>query len=189
MNKRLDPKLLLEILSSIIFICTLVYLPDLDFQYLAEQLGLSDRFRIYTFLICIAAFGIALFRYSRIIGGYVFIMLFYIMNTQLRYIELFTTRKTEDPFQDQATTTTQAQLDPLNLSAGDLSLAENFLLKQTAADPNRTDLEKKVVSDIIRQYFIKSNKLAELRDFNDQALKANPIAGPQEVTGLATGVI
>jgi hypothetical protein len=145
-------------------------------------------------LICIAAVGIALFRYSRVIGGYVFILLFYVMNTQMRYIELFTIRKTEDPldaFQDQVTTTTttQPQLDPLNLSAGDLSLAEDFLLKQTAADPNRTDLEKNVVSDIIRQYFIKSNKLAELRDFNDRALKANPTIGPQEVTGLATGVM
>lgn len=197
MNRRLDPKLALEILSSIIFICVLVYLPDLDFQHLAEQLGLVDRLRIYVMLICFAAFGIALFRYSRIIGGYVFILLFYVMNTQMRYVELFNTesftiRKTENPldaFQDLSTTTTQAQLDPLNLSAGDLSLAEDFLLKQTAADPNRTQLEKNVVSDIIRQYFIKSNKLQELRDFNDRALKANPIAGPQEVTGLATGVM
>ena len=211
MNRRLAPKLALELLSSLLFICLLVYLPDLDFQHLAEQLGLSDRFRIYTMLICIAAVGIALFRYSRVIGGYVFILLFYVMNTQLRYAELFTTtaqaaklpaelftiesftiRKTEDPldaFQDQSTTTTLPQLDPLNLSAGDLSLAEDFLLKQTSADPNRTDLEKNVVSDIIRQYFIKSNKLAELRDFNDRALKANPVRGPQEVTGLATGVM
>jgi len=192
MNRRLDPKRGLELLSSLLFICLLVYIPDLDFQHLAEQLGLSDQFRIYTMLICIAAVGIALFRYSRVIGGYVFILLFYVMNTQMRYIELFTIRKTEDPldaFQDQSTTTTQPQLDPLNLSAGDLSLAEDFLLKQTAADPNRTDLEKNVVSDIIRQYFIKSNKLAELRDFNDRALKANPIGGPQEVTGLATGVV
>jgi hypothetical protein len=195
-------------------------MPDMDFGYLAMQLGLSDRFRIYTLLICIAAFGIALFRYSRVIGGYVFILLFYVMNTQLRYAELFTTRgtselftteqsaeptelfttsesftirKTEDPldnFQDvDKTTTTKPLMDPLNLSTGDLSLAEDFLLKQTESDPNKTDLEKNVVSDIIRQYFVKSNKLVELRDFNDQALKANPIAGPQEITGLASGVM
>jgi hypothetical protein len=169
-------------------------MPDLDFGYLAMQLGLTERFQIYTVLICIAAVGIALFRYSRVIGGYVFILLFYVMNTQLRYIELFTIRKTEDPLDDfqnidETTTTPIKPVDPLNLSAGDLSLAEDFLLKQTEADPNKTDLEKNVVSDIIRQYFVKSNKLAELRDFNDRALKANPIAGPQEVKGLAEGVM
>ncbi len=212
---HLTTKLALEILASLIFICTLVYMPDMDFGYLAMQLGLTERYQIYTVLICIAAVGIALFRYSRVIGGYVFILLFYVMNTQLRYAELFTTRgtselftteqsaeqtelftirKTEDPldnFQDgnETTTTTAPVMDPLNLSAGDLSLAEDFLLKQTAADPNKTDLEKNVVSDIIRQYFVKSNKLVELRDFNDRALKANPIGGPQEVTGLASGVM
>jgi hypothetical protein len=167
-------------------------MPDMDFGYLAMQLGLTERYQIYTVLICIAAVGIALFRYSRVIGGYVFILLFYVMNTQLRYIELFTIRKTEDPlddFQNVDETTTTKPVDPLNLSAGDLSLAEDFLLKQTAADPNKTDLEKNVVSDIIRQYFVKSNKLVELRDFNDRALKANPIAGPLEVTGLAEGVM
>ena len=192
---HLTTKLALEILASLIFICTLVYMPDVDFGHLAMQLGLTERYQIYTVLICIAAVGIALFRYSRVIGGYVFILLFYVMNTQLRYAELFTIRKTEDPldnFQDMSqttTTTSKAVMDPLNLSAGDLSLAEDFLLKQTAADPNKTDLEKNVVSDIIRQYFVKSNKLVELRDFNDRALKANPIAGPQEVTGLASGVM
>lgn len=193
-NIKLSAKLSLEILASLIFICTLVYLPDLDFGYLAMQLGLSERYQIYTLLICIATVGIALFRYSRVIGGYVFILLFYVMNTQLRYIELFTIRKTEDPFDNfqdvnETTTTTKPPVDPLNLSSGDLSLAEDFLLKQTAADPNKTDLEKNVVSDIIRQYFVKSNKLTELRDFNDRALKANPIAGPQEVKGLAAGVM
>ncbi len=196
-NIKLSTKLALEILASLIFICTLVYMPDMDFGHLAMQLGLTERYQIYTLLICIAAVGIALFRYSRVIGGYVFILLFYVMNTQLRYIELFTIRKTEDPldnFQDinqtsTTTTTTTKPVDPLNLTAGDLSLAEDFLIKQTAADPNKTDLEKNVVSDIIRQYFVKSNKLAELRDFNDRALKANPIAGPQEVKGLAAGVM
>ena len=191
-NVKLTPKLALEILASLIFICTLVYMPDVDFGHLAMQLGLTERYQIYTLLICIAAVGIALFRYSRVIGGYVFILLFYVMNTQLRYIELFTIRKTEDPlddFQNVDETTTTKPVDPLNLSAGDLSLAEDFLLKQTEADPNKTDLEKNVVSDIIRQYFVKSNKLVELRDFNDRALKANPIAGPQEVKGLAAGVM
>jgi hypothetical protein len=192
-NVKLTPKLALEILASLIFICTLVYMPDVDFGHLAMQLGLTERYQIYTLLICIAAVGIALFRYSRVIGGYVFILLFYVMNTQLRYIELFTIRKTEDPLDDfqniNETTTTTKPVDPLNLSAGDLSLAEDFLLKQTEADPNKTDLEKNVVSDIIRQYFVKSNKLVELRDFNDRALKANPIAGPQEVKGLAAGVM
>jgi hypothetical protein len=191
-NVKLTPKLAVEILASLIFICTLVYMPDVDFGHLAMQLGLTERYQIYTLLICIAAVGIALFRYSRVIGGYVFILLFYVMNTQLRYIELFTIRKTEDPlddFQNVDETTTTKPVDPLNLSAGDLSLAEDFLLKQTEADPNKTDLEKNVVSDIIRQYFVKSNKLVELRDFNDRALKANPIAGPQEVKGLAAGVM
>ena len=213
-NIKLTTKLALEILASLIFICTLVYMPDVDFGHLAMQLGLTERYQIYTLLICIAAVGIALFRYSRVIGGYVFILLFYVMNTQLRYIELFTTRgtselftteqsaeptelftirKTEDPLDDfqniNETTTTKPVMDQLNLSAGDLSLAEDFLLKQTEADPNKTDLEKNVVSDIIRQYFVKSNKLVELRDFNDRALKANPIAGPQEVKGLAAGVM
>lgn len=211
---KITTKLALEILASLIFICTLVYMPDMDFGHLAMQLGLTERYHIYTLLICIAAVGIAIFRYSRVIGGYVFILLFYVMNTQLRYIELFTTRgtselfttkksaeltelftirKTEDPLDDfqnvDETTTTTKPVDPLNLSAGDLSLAEDFLLKQTEADPNKTDLEKNVVSDIIRQYFVKSNKLVELRDFNDRALKANPIAGPQEVKGLAAGVM
>lgn len=182
-NRRLDTKLAIEILASALFICTLVNMPDVDFQHLATRLGLTDRFRIYAALILIAGVGMAIYRYSRVISGYVFILLFYVVNTQMRYRELFQTEA------DTTTTTTKPIIDPLNLTSGDLSLAEDFLIKQTQSDPNKTQLEKNVVSDIIKQYFLKSNKLTELRDFNDRALQANPVAGASlDVTGLAAGV-
>jgi hypothetical protein len=181
-NRRLDANLSIEILFSVLFICTLVNMPDTDFQQLANRLGLTDRFRIYAALILIACVGMAVYRYSRVISGYIFILLFYVVNTQMRYRELFQAETT-------TTTSTNPIKDPLNLTPGDLSLAEDFLIKQTQSDPNKTQLEKNVVTDIIKQYFLKSNKLTELRDFNDRALQANPVAGASlDVTGLAAGV-
>ncbi len=181
--RSLNLKTKLELVSSLIFVCLLVNLPDIDLNHIARYTGLNTRISLYLAIIVLCLIGGWLVKYSKIIAGYVYIIVFFLFNTQMRYIELF---------QDSAPVATLAeksQPDKLALSAGDLALAEDFLIKQTAADPNRTDLEKQVISDLIKQYFLKSNKLTELRDFNDKVLQANPIGGPQEITGLAAGVV
>ncbi len=184
--KSLILKTRLELISSLIFVCLFVNLPDIDLNNIARYTGLNTRISLYLAIIILCLIGGWLVKYSKIIAGYVYIIVFFLFNTQMRYIELF---QDSGSASTVATLAAKTQLDKLELSAGDLALAEDFLIKQTAADPNRTDLEKQVISDLIKQYFLKSNKLTELRDFNDKVLQANPIGGPQEITGLAAGVV
>ncbi len=181
---NMKTKTKLEILASIAFVCLVVNLPELDLSTTARHIGINSRIGMYLALLLLCLVGFWLTSVSKIIAGYVYIIVVYIFYTQMRFIALF-----QNPGPDPvATGQTNTQPDKLALSAGDLALAEDFLIKQTSADPNRTDLEKQVITDIIKQYFLKSNKLTELRDFNDLVLKANPIGGPQEITGLAAGV-
>ena len=36
-------------------------------------------------------------------------------------------------------------------------------------DPNKTDLEKQIIQDITQKYFLNSDKLQKLTDFNEES--------------------
>ena len=105
-----------------------------------------------------------------------------IMRTRFNYIELFTNPieafGTEFSVDSQIPDTTATQ--PL-LVAQELETVKDFLIKQIESDPNKTKLEKQVIDGIINQYFVKSDKLKQLSNFNVSAQVANPIPGDHKL--------
>jgi hypothetical protein len=105
-----------------------------------------------------------------------------IMQTRFNYIELFTDKiegfGSEFSVGSQIPDPTATQ--PL-LVAQELATAQDFLIKQIESDPNKTKMEKSVINNIINHYFVKSDKLTQLQNFNISAQVANPIAGDQKL--------
>jgi hypothetical protein len=104
------------------------------------------------------------------------------MRTRFNYIELFT--NPPEAFGVEFSVDSQVP-DPTTtlplLVAQDLATAQDFLVKQIQADPNKTKMEKQVIDGIINHYFVKSDKLKQLSNFNISAQVANPIPGDQKL--------
>ncbi len=171
----------LELFSIITFVIIFCTFPDIDYLTLANKYHLNNTI-FSLILLCIACAGIYMLRISKTIAVLVFIIFFMIMRTRFNYIELFTNPReafeVEFSVDSQVPDTTVTQ--PL-LVAQDLKKAQDFLIKQIDSDPNKTKMEKSVINNIINHYFVKSDKLKQLRNFNVSAQVANPIPGDQKL--------
>ena len=171
----------LEAISIITFITIFCTFADIDYLTLANKYHINNTI-FGLILLCLACFGIYMLRHNKTISTLVFILFFMIMRTRFNYIELFTNPReafgTEFSVDSQEPDTTATQ--PL-LVAQELETVKDFLIKQIESDPNKTKLEKQVIDDIINQYFIKSDKLKQLSNFNVSAQVANPIPGDQKL--------
>jgi hypothetical protein len=164
-----------EGLSALAFLYFFVCYPDMDLNSIARNIHINAP--LFVFLLASAAgLGIWLSKYSRIIAGFIFIIVFMIFKTQLAFVEMFTV----DPAQEDSSTTPNEDITKA-MTAQDIETAKQFLYKQVESDPNKTPLEKEVVNNLINTYFGKSDKLKDLMNFNVSALVANPIPGDQKL--------
>lgn len=167
----------------IIFVAIICIFPDIDYLSLANKYHINNTI-FGLLLLCLAGFGIYMLKHNKTLSTLTFIVFFMLMRTKFNYVELFENNINNIPvseFNIDSTNTTIPQTRPL-LTEEDLTVAQDFLLKQTQADPNKTPLEKQVINDIITHYFVKSDKLTQLRNFNVSAQVANPIPGDQKLT-------
>lgn len=170
-----------EYICIIIFIIIFCTFSDIDYLTLANKYHINNTF-FGVILLCLACFGIYMLRINKMISVLVFILFFMIMRTRFNYIELFRNPResfgTEFSVDSQEPDPTATQ--PL-LVAQELATAQDFLIKQIESDPNKTKMEKNVINGIINHYFVKSDKLKQLSNFNVSAQVANPIAGDQKL--------
>ena len=166
----------------IIFISIFCTFPDIDYLTLANKYHINNTI-FGIIIVCLASLGIYLLKINKTIAVLVFILFFMIMRTRFNYIELFVNPReafgTEFSVDSQVPDPTATL--PL-LVAQDLATAQDFLVKQIQADPNKTKMEKHVIDGIINHYFVKSDKLEQLSNFNVSAQVANPIPGDQKLT-------
>ena len=171
----------LELFSIVIFVVIFCTFPDIDYLTLANKYHINNTI-FGLILLCIACVGIYMLRISKTIALLVFIIFFMIMRTRFKYIELFTGSReafgSEFSVDSQVPDTTATQ--PV-LVAQELATAQDFLIKQIESDPNKTKMEKSVINNIINHYFVKSDKLKQLKNFNVSAQVANPIPGDQKL--------
>jgi len=171
----------LELISIIIFISIFCTFPDIDYLTLANKYHINNTI-FGIIIVCLASLGIYLLRINKTIAVLVFILFFMIMKTRFNYIELFV--NPPEAFGTDFSVDSQ-EPDPTAtlplLVAQDLATAQDFLVKQIQADPNKTKMEKQVIDGIINHYFVKSDKLEQLSNFNVSAQVANPIAGDQKL--------
>lgn len=174
-------KFVYESICIIIFIIIFCTFADIDYLTLANKYNINNT--IYgVILLCIACFGIYMLRINKTIAVLIFILFFMIMRTRFNYIELFT--NPQESFGSEFSVDSQEPdsiaTQPL-LVAQELVTAQDFLIKQIESDPNKTKLEKNVINGIINHYFVNSDKLNQLSNFNVSAQVANPIAGDQKL--------
>lgn len=168
---------LCELLCIVIFVIIFCTFTDIDYLTLANKYHITNTW-FGIILVCFAGFGIYMLRVNKTISVLVFILFFMIMRTRFNYIELFISGS---EFSVDSQTPDPTATQPL-LVAQELDVAKDFLIKQTDADPNKTKMEKTVINEIINHYFVKSDKLKQLQNFNVSAQVANPIPGDQKLT-------
>ena len=97
------------------------------------------------------------FCYSNIIGGILFICIALFLKLHYKYVESFVLLR-------------PSKVDNNKLNDEKMELTvEDYLLKQIEDDPNKTQIEKKVITDITQKYFLNSDKLAKLKKFNNDS--------------------
>lgn len=170
-------KLALQIIEAICiigFVIIFVKFPEMDLLAICKQYNITNTI-FGAILVILALFGIWVHRYSTIISVILFIIFFIVFKTRFTFIELFASGGSE------ITVPETTQPAPKLLTAQEIDTAKAFLIKQTAADPNKTPLEKSVIDDVINTYFSKSNKLRDLKDFNVATLVNNPLPGDSSI--------
>lgn len=173
-----------ELLFIFAFIILFCYFPEIDYLTLAKKYHINNTV-FGVFLLILAGLGIYTLKINKTISVLVFILFFMLMRTRFTYVELFKNKDTKESFASEFSVSSQTPdptaTEPL-LVAQELQIAQEFLKKQIQADPNKTQMEKQVIDDIINNYFVKSDKLKQLSNFNISAQVSNPIPGDQKLT-------
>ena len=168
----------LDVFFIILFIVLLIKLPDIDIQYILENIGINTTIQLTALLVVLLLLSMVTYCYYPITGGIIFICITLFLRTQFKYVEAFyqlpppirlTGSRGVDPTNPQTTNpqTTNPQTTKKNK---DLTV-EEYLLNQIVDDPNKTNLEKEVIKDITQKYFLNSDKLQKLTDFNEESEK------------------
>lgn len=151
-------------ISIVLFIIIFVNYPEIDMLGICKQYHINN-ITFSLFLIGLVLLGIWLIPHFKIIAMCIFILFFIIFKTQYMYVELFTDVQ-----------------QPSQLTSQETEVAKQFLIKQIESDPNKTNLEKAEIDNIISTYFNTSDKLKSLYDFNVAALVNNPLPGDQKLS-------
>lgn len=130
-------------------------------KYLAESQTL-----FYLGLIFIIAINLILYKFSIFSSGIVFIIFAIIIKNNINnsiYIENFNTEYSENYIKDSIL---------------------QYLKEQVENDPNITDLEKDEIHNIYDKYFLNSDNLQRLMNFNNNASKFNPVDNKQKIKDI-----
>lgn len=158
----------LDVIVCILFMVLLVILPDINIQDTLNIIGINTSFKLTLFLVLILMVALVLYCYSKIIGGIIFICVSLFLKTQFKYVEPFQPPIRLTVRKDDNYRTLKKVIKPQNNIKRDFTV-EEYLLNQIADDPNKTDLEKKIIQDITQKYFLNSDKLQKLKDFNEES--------------------
>jgi hypothetical protein len=170
-----------ELLFIFVFVIIFCYFPDIDYLTLATKYHINNTI-FGIFLLILAGLGIYTLKINKTVSVLVFILFFMLIRTRFTYVELFSNKESfASEFSVSSQTPDPNATEPL-LVAQELQKAQDFLKKQIQADPNKTQMEKQIIDDIINNYFVKSDKLKQLSNFNISAQVSNPIPGDQKLT-------
>ena len=160
---------LINILFIIVFIYILTNLKQFNESFnklIIQYLGPSQLL-YYIVLILIVCFNVILCSYSKLSAGILFIIFIIIIKHNINksiYIEQFNSVDTNADYIKQ-------------------SVMEQ-LKEQVSNDPNITNIEKTVINDIYDKYFLESNNLDILTEFNNKASEFNPINNEQQIKDI-----
>ena len=146
----------------------LVILPDINIQDTLNKIGINTSFKLTLFLVLLLMVALVLYCYSKIVGGIIFICVSLFLKTQFKYVEAFQPPIRLTVSKGSNKLFSKKNINKQNSNKKDFTV-EEYLLNQIADDPNKTDLEKKIIQDITQKYFLNSDKLQKLNDFNDES--------------------
>lgn len=158
---------LINILFIIVFICILTNLKKFNESFnklIIQYLGPSQLL-YYLVLILIVCFNVILCSYSKLSAGILFIIFIIIIKHTINktiYIESFV--ETNSDYIKQS--------------------VMNQLKEQVSNDPNITSMEKTVINDIYDKYFLQSENLDILTEFNNKASEFNPVNNDQQIKDI-----
>tara|TARA_B100000242_G_scaffold267740_1_gene217386 strand:+ start:850 stop:1386 length:537 start_codon:yes stop_codon:yes gene_type:complete len=158
----------LDVIMCILFIVLLVILPDINIQDTLNKIGINTSFKLTLSLVLLLMVALVLYCYSKIIGSIIFICVSLFLKTQFKYVEAFQQPIRLSLRKDSNTVFPKKEINKQTSNKKDFTV-EEYLLNQIADDPNKTDLEKKIIQDITQKYFLNSDKLQKLTDFNDES--------------------
>lgn len=167
----------LDIIFIALFVLLLIKLPDIDIQEYLENLGINSSFKLIFCLVVLLILTMIIICYSKIMGGILFICITLFLRTQFKYIEAFQKQgnnksvvlNNQESFIN-SNNNNYNKNNNYNSNSGDNNITvEKYLLNQIADDPNKTSLEKKIIQDITQKYFLESDKLQKLTDFNNNS--------------------
>lgn len=159
----------LDIISVILFFILIIYLPDIDIQKELENIGINTTFKLTIVLVVLLSFAMLIYCYSKITGCVIFACTTLFLRTQFTYVETFQestrTRVKLKGGYDNATIKNNKK----KTKHQEELTVEEYLLNQISDDPNKTNLEKDLIKDITKKYFLNSDKLKKLTDFNEES--------------------
>lgn len=160
---------LINILFIIVFICILTNLKKFNESFnklIIQYLGPSQLL-YYLVLILIVCFNVILCSYSKLSAGILFIIFIIIIKHNINktiYVEPFNNVETNSDYIKQS--------------------VMNQLKEQVSNDPNITSMEKTVINDIYDKYFLQSENLDILTEFNNKASEFNPVNNDQQIKDI-----
>lgn len=160
---------LINSLFIIVFICILTNLKKFNESFnklIIQYLGPSQLL-YYLVLILIVCFNVILCSYSKLSAGILFIIFIIIIKHNINktiYVEPFNNVETNSDYIKQS--------------------VMNQLKEQVSNDPNITSMEKTVINDIYDKYFLQSNNLDILTEFNNKASEFNPVNNDQQIKDI-----
>lgn len=164
----------LDTISVILFFILIIYLPDIDIQNALENIGINTTLKLTIVLVLLLCLAMITYCYSKIIGCIIFTCTSVFLRTQFKYVEAFKESKRLKARTDNNLPKNSSKNETENniKQKGELTV-EEYLLKQISDDPNKTNLEKKIIKDITQKYFLNSDKLQKLTTFNEESEKMN----------------
>ena len=158
----------LDVLLCILFVLFIVILPDINIQDQLNKIGINTSFKLYLVLVLLSLGAMIIFCYSKISGGIIFICISLFLKTQFRYVETFQSLRLSVLRNNNNRVLPKNNLKTQTKNKKDFTV-EEYLLNQIVDDPNKTDLEKQIIQDITQKYFLNSDKLQKLTDFNEES--------------------
>lgn len=162
----------LDSISVILFFILIIYLPDIDILTSLESIGINTTFKLTIVLVLLISLAMSTYCYSKITGSIIFACTSLFLRTQFKYVEAYQNSKILRLRTYNNLPKNMIKSENDNIQKVELTV-EEYLLKQISDDPNRTNLEKQIIKDITQKYFLNSDNLKKLTDFNEESEKNN----------------
>ena len=161
----------LDGISVILFIILIIYLPDIDIQNALENIGINTTFKLTIILVLLLCLAMIIYCYSKITSCIIFVCISLFLRTQFKYIESYQNPNRLISVSDNnpLPNSIPNSIPNIILKKQTDLIVEEYLLKQISDDPNKTNLEKDLIKDITQKYFLNSDKLKKLTNFNEKS--------------------